>query len=182
MPHFNAMGKTLSDAPDSAQRWDYRKLRVSAGATMTVDLREITRDTVIAVCKLDAGDNRTQVAPNAVSIAQAHFQAAAWFRAVHAGEQLMGFVMLYDPTLAPEPDEPDFFLWRLMIDRAHQGKGYGAAAVEALVRHVRTRPGAQRLLVSHVKSADRLARFYSALGFVYTGVEDDGELVMERRL
>jgi diamine N-acetyltransferase len=149
---------------------------------MTVQLREVTRDTVSAVCKLDAGDDRKQVAPNSVSIAQAHFQGEAWFRAVYDDDLLVGFVMLYDPTLVESPDEPDFFLWRLMIDQSHQGKGYGRAVVEALVEHVRTRPGAQRLLVSHFKSADRLSRFYQSLGFRYTGVEDDGELVMERTL
>ena len=149
---------------------------------MTVQLREITRDTVSAVCKLDAGDEGKQVAPNAVSIAQAHFQGEAWFRAVYHDELLVGFLMLYDPTLVERADEPDFFLWRLMIDKSHQGKGYGRAAVEALVEHMRTRPGAQRLLVSHVKGAERLSRFYQSLGFRYTGVEDDGELVMERAL
>ena len=149
---------------------------------MTVQLREVTRDSVSAVCKLDAGDEGRQVAPNAVSIAQAHFQGEAWFRAVYDDERLVGFVMLYDPTLVESPDETDFFLWRLMIDKSHQGKGHGRAAVEALVEHVRTRPGAQKLLVSHVKSADRLGCFYQSLGFRYTGVEDDGELVMERTL
>jgi diamine N-acetyltransferase len=149
---------------------------------MTVELREVTRDSVSAVCKLDAGDAGRQVAPNAVSIAQAHFQGEAWFRAVYDDDRLVGFVMLYDPTLVECPDEPDFFLWRLMIDKAHQGKGHGRAVVEALVEHVRTRPGARRLLVSHVKSADQLGRFYQSLGFRYTGVEDDGELVMERTL
>jgi diamine N-acetyltransferase len=149
---------------------------------MTVRLREVTRDTVFAVCKLDAGDEGRQVAPNAVSIAQAHFQGEAWFRAVYDDDRLVGFVMLYDPTLAEKADDPDFFLWRLMIDKSHQGKGYGRAAVETLVEHVRTRPGARRLLVSHVKGADPLSRFYRSLGFRYTGVEDDGELVMERTL
>lgn len=149
---------------------------------MTVQLREVTRETVSAVCKLDAGDDHRQVAPNSVSIAQAYFQGEAWFRAVYDDDLLVGFVMLYDPTLVEKADEPDFFLWRLMIDKSHQGKGYGRAAVEALVGHVRTRPGAQRLLVSHVKSADRLSRFYQSLGFQYTGVEDSGELVMARAL
>jgi len=149
---------------------------------MTVELREVTRHTVSFVCKLDAGDGGKQVAPNAVSIAQAHFQGEAWFRAVHDDERLVGFLMLYDPTLVEKADEPDFFLWRLMIDKSHQGKGHGRAAVEALVEHVRTRPGARRLLVSHVKSADQLSRFYQSLGFRDTGVEDDGELVMERTL
>lgn len=149
---------------------------------MTVELREVTRDTVSAVCKLDAGDEGRQVAPNAVSIAQAHFQGEAWFRAVYDDDRLVGFVMLYDPTLVEKAEDTDFFLWRLMIDKSQQGKGYGRAAVEALVEHVRSRPGARRLLVSHVKSADQLSRFYQSLGFSYTGVEDDGELVMERTL
>jgi diamine N-acetyltransferase len=149
---------------------------------MRIELKEVTRDTVVAVCKLDAGDGGAQVAPNAVSIAQAHFSDAAWFRAIHAGDDLVGFLMLYDPTLAAQPEDPDFFLWRLMIDRAHQGKGYGAAAVERLVEHVRTRPGAERLFVSHMKTAERLAKFYQSLEFRYTGAEESGELVMERRL
>ena len=149
---------------------------------MTIHLREVTRDTVSAVCKLDAGDDHKQVAPNAVSIAQAHFQGEAWFRAVYDDDRLVGFVMLYDPTLVEQADEPDFFLWRLMIDKSHQGKGHGRAAVEALVDHVRTRPGAQRLLVSHVKGVDRLGCFYRSIGFRYTGAEDGGELVMERTL
>ena len=145
---------------------------------MSVDLREVTRDTVAAVCKLDAGDGGRQVAPNAVSIAQAYFAPEAWFRAIYAGDLLVGFVMLYDHTLAEAPEEREFFLWRLMIDHQHQGKGYGRASVERLAEHVRSRPGAERLLVSHVKAAGRLSQFYQSLGFRYTGREDDGELVM----
>lgn len=150
--------------------------------TMTVELREVTKDTVSSVCKLDAGDGGKQVAPNAVSIAQAYFSPEAWFRAIHAGDELVGFVMLYDHTLAEAPEEPEFFLWRLMIDRRHQGKGYGHLAVERLVEHVRARPGAERLLVSHVQGAERLSCFYQSLGFRYTGKEDEGELIMALEL
>jgi diamine N-acetyltransferase len=172
----------LTGAPERARKWDYRKPIDSVGAAMTVQLREITKETVISITKLDAGDDWKQVAPNAVSIAQAYFHKEAWFRAIYAGDQPVGFVMLNDPTLVEHPDEPDFFLWRLMIDRAHQGSGYGHAAVEKLVEHVAARPTARRLLVSHVKTAERLARFYQSLGFHYTGREDDGELVMERAI
>ena len=149
---------------------------------MAVQLREITKDTVISIVKLDAGDDRTQVAPNAVSIAQAYFQKEAWFRAILAGDELVGFVMLNDPTLVERPDEPDFFLWRLMIDRSHQGRGYGHAAIERLVDHVRTRPGAETLLVSHIDAVDALGRFYGSFGFEYTGEEEDSEKVMALKL
>ena len=145
---------------------------------MNVSLREVTRETVRAVCKLDAGDGGTQVAPNAVSIAEASFSDAAWFRAIHEDDILVGFMMLYDPTLSAKPDEPDFFLWRLMIDKAHQRKGLGHAAVKLLIHHVRARPGAKKLLVSHMGKADALGRFYGSLGFVYTGAVEEGEKVM----
>jgi hypothetical protein len=43
---------------------------------------------------------------------------------------------------------------------------------------VRTRPGAKKLLVSHMSKADALGRFYGSLGFRYTGKEEEGEKVM----
>jgi diamine N-acetyltransferase len=107
---------------------------------MPVTLREITRGTARAACALDAGDAGIQVAPKAVSLAQAHFWPEAWLRAICADETLVGFVMVHEPTLTPTPEETEFFLWRLMIDRTHQGRGYGRAAIERLVEHVRTRP------------------------------------------
>ena len=69
-----------------------------------------------------------------------------------------------------------------MIDKAHQRKGLGHAAVDLLIKHVRTRPGAKKLLVSHMRSADALARFYGSLGFVHTGQEEEGEKVMALEL
>ena len=149
---------------------------------MELNLREVTQHTVLAVCKLDAGDGGRQVAPNALSIAQAHFSPAAWFRAVYADDALVGFVMLYDPSRAPAPEESRFFLWRLMVDRLHQGRGYGRGAVELLLGHLRGRPAAAQLHASHVPDAPALARFYRSLGFRYTGEVDDGELVMVRDL
>lgn len=150
---------------------------------MAVRLQEITGKTVGPVCRLDAGDGGRQVAPNAVSIAQAYFEPAAWFRAIHADtpdrpDALVGFVMLYDPTRVAKPESPHAYLWRLMIDRAHQGAGYGAAAVRLVIDHARTLPGVPELRVSHVPDAERLARFYQSLGFAYTGEVDEGELVL----
>ena len=143
-----------------------------------LELRPVTRDNLAAVLALDAGDSASQVAPNAKSMAQAAVYAEAWPRAIYAGGELVGFVMLYDHTLTPEPEERRFFLWRLMIDGAQQRRGFGAAAVRALIEHVRTRPGADRLFVSYVAGQDELRRFYSGLGFVATGELDDGEVVM----
>lgn len=56
------------------------------------------------------------------------------------------------------------------------------SAIELLIEHVKTRPGATELGVSCVPGEGSPCPFYEKLGFVYTGEEDDGELVLRRKL
>lgn len=144
-----------------------------------VSLREVTRESVLDVIRLKVAPEQERfVAPNAVSIAQAHFDPdTAWFRGIYADETLVGFVMLED-----QPEKPQYYLWRFMIDRRFQGMGFGARAIELLVEHVRTRPGATELLVSVVPGEGSPGAFYERMGFSYTGAVEDGELVMRRPL
>jgi diamine N-acetyltransferase len=124
------------------------------------------------------------VAPNAVSIAQAYFEPAAWFRAVYAGGTPVGFAMLYDPTRTREPEggPETCFLWRFMIDRCHQRKGYGTAALRLLVEHACTLPGVTRLKTSFVPEDGNASPLYERAGFRATREVDDGETVMELSL
>ena len=143
-----------------------------------VTLREVTRQTLRAVLRLEVSADQTRfVASNAVSIAEAHFSPDAWFRAIYADEEPVGFLMLSD-----KPEEPEYFLWRLMLGAEHQGRGYGRRALELLVEHVRGRPGATELLTSVVQEEGNPQPFYEAFGFVSTGVLDDGELVLRYAL
>lgn len=142
-----------------------------------VTLRAITKETVRTICRLSdtlPPAQQKMVAPNAVSIAQAYFEEHAWFRAIYAGEEPVGFVMLYD-----DPEEQEYFLWRLMIAYPHQGKGYGRQALRLLVEHVRTRPDATELLTSYVPVEGGPGPFYERLGFVPTG-DMIGEEVVTR--
>jgi diamine N-acetyltransferase len=144
----------------------------------TVTLREITRETVRAVCALDVRpEQRGYVAPNAVSIAQAHFEPSAWFRAVYAGDEPVGFVMLFVDT-----GKTEYFLWRFMIDAEHQGKGYARRALDLVVDHVRGLPGARELVSSYVPGEHGPRDFYLRYGFVDTGEVDDGENVIRLAL
>jgi len=140
----------------------------------TVTLREVTAETVRAVCALEvASTQRGYVAPNAVSIAQAHFEPKAWFRAVYAGEEPVGFVMLHEDT-----EKPEYFLWRFMVAAQHQGKGYGRRALDLVVEHVRSLPGARVLGSSFVPGEHGPQAFYLRYGFVETGEVDEGERVI----
>ena len=145
-----------------------------------VSLREITSETVVQICKLSdtlSEQQQKMVAPNAISIAQAHFSDKAWFRAIYADETAVGFIMLYDDS-----ENPEYFLWRLMIAGPYQGKGYGRKATELLVEYVKTRPGARELWTSYVPIEGGPERFYRKMGFEPTGEVDDGEIVVRLTL
>jgi diamine N-acetyltransferase len=144
-----------------------------------LSLREVTRESLRDVLRLKVAPEQERfVASNAVSIAQASFYPeSAWFRAIYAGETPIGFVMLED-----RPTEAKYHLWRYMIDQRFQGHGYGARALELVMAHVRTRPGATEFSLSCVPGDGGPGPFYEKLGFLYTGEVDDGELVMRRPL
>lgn len=148
------------------------------GRALAVTLREVTRHNIQAVMNLDAGDGGRQVAPNAKSMAQAAVYGEAWPRAIYAGADVVGFVMLYDPSRVAEPEDPDFFLWRLMVDREWQGLGIGLAALRLVVEHVQTRPHPGEMFTSIVEPAPQLLAFYGHAGFELTDQYVDGERVL----
>ena len=102
------------------------KPRSGVSSKSKVTLREITEDTVRAICELSVRDEQRKfIAPNAVSIAQAYFADHAWFRAVHADATPVGFLMLSD-----RPDKHEYYLWRFMIDARYQGMDFGDRALK----------------------------------------------------
>jgi diamine N-acetyltransferase len=149
-------------------------LALPVGRDAEVTLREVTKDTVYAVCKLQVAEHqREYVANNAFSIAQAHFEPKAWFRAIYADETPVGFLMLTD-----DPDAPKYYLWRLMVDAGYQGNGFGDRAIKLLAEYVRTRPAARELLVSYHPGPHSPRDFYLKQGFHDTGRVEEGEVVL----
>jgi diamine N-acetyltransferase len=134
---------------------------------LEVSLRKITKDSVRDICRLTdtlTPPKKQMVAPNAVSIAQAYFSEYAWFRAIYAGETPVGFIMLYDNS-----EEPEYFLWRLMVAEQYHGMGFGRRAVELLVDYVKTRPGAEVLGTSCGQGPGSPEGFYKRIGFERNG-------------
>ena len=81
----------------------------------TITLREITRETLNSILDLNVAKSQEDfVAPNAWSIAEAHFSKHAWFRAIYADETPVGFLMLHDQPDAI--DGPRHYHWRVMLD------------------------------------------------------------------
>ena len=54
---------------------------------------------------------------------------------IYADARMVGYVMvIYDP------DVPEYDIWHMMIDAAEQGKGYGTAAMKAVLDYIATKP------------------------------------------
>lgn len=145
-----------------------------------VELVEITPDLLRRVLALETHRFQRQfVAPMELSLAQALVPPTyvgepmvPWFRAVVADGVVVGFVMLGEPMAS----QPAPYLWRLLIDRHHQGRGIGAAVIGILAERLRAE-GHTAMDVSWVDAPGGPRRFYERLGFVPTGViDDDGEV------
>jgi len=141
--------------------------------SVAVELREITRETVRAICDLKVADEqRGFVAPNALSIAEAHFVPTHWMRAIYADEEPAGFLLTHE-----DPAEGAYYLWRFMVDERHQRRGVGRRAMELLLERWRDL-GAAAATLSVVPTNLDAITFYELLGFDRTGEEHGGELVM----
>jgi GNAT superfamily N-acetyltransferase len=153
---------------------------------VVVTLRRITDENRSAVLALRvAPGQETFVSSVRKSLEEAarYPHAKPWHRAVYAGDEPVGFVMV-SWDVEPQPPEiiGPWFLWKLLIDERHQGRGYGAEVVRQIADLVRGE-GASELLTSYVPDDGGPAGFYRRLGFVPTGERDDsGEVIMRLAL
>jgi GNAT superfamily N-acetyltransferase len=148
-----------------------------------VTLRELTdanREDVVALRV--APDQEKFIGSVADSLEEAteYPQANPWYRAVYAGDEPIGFVMLSWDCVPQPPDIiGPWFLWKLLIDERQQGRGYGREVVRMVADLVR-KGGGEELLTSHVADGEgHPGPFYARLGFVPTGeLDPTGEIVL----
>jgi GNAT superfamily N-acetyltransferase len=151
---------------------------------VTITLQEIVESNAESVLALRLAPGQERfVSSVAESLREAENspEGNPWFRAVYADGAPVGFVML---SWNVEPQPPDingpWFLWKLLIDYRHQGRGYGADVVRQMVQLVRGEGGTE-LLTSHVPGDGGPAGFYARLGFVPTGeLDPEGEIILRR--
>ena len=153
----------------------------------TVQLRDIvTAADRVAALGIEQGPGQDQFVASvegSFADAIAHPEACARYWAVYDADQPVGFAMISD-NIAKETLDADatlvgpYFLWRLLIDRRHQRKGYGTATLDAVVAYVRGRPGGDTLLTSAGQGEGSPQPFYERYGFVPTGEVMEGEVVL----
>ncbi len=150
-----------------------------------VELVEVTREHLDAVLALSTHRSQQRfVEPVANSLAEALVPPAAhgetvvaWYRAVIADGEPVGFVMVgRSPSGKRDP-----YLWRLLVDRLHQRRGIGGAVIGLVADQCRTW-GAAELLVSWMPGKGSPGPFFVSAGFDPVGTRADGEIDARRVL
>ena len=152
---------------------------------MSIRLEAINEKNREAVLTLSVREDQPFVATNEVSLRQAaetnaeHPGSARPF-AIYADDRLVGFCMF---AFAPEARDPEdrYWLWRFMIDKSEQGKGYGQAALSEIIRYFKEN-GADRLYLSTEPENERGLHIYHKAGFRETGIISEDEAVLMRML
>jgi diamine N-acetyltransferase len=134
-----------------------------------VHLRRITSDNEQECVALQVDESQARfIATNAQSLAQAGANPSLVPLAVYDREAcgyprprvpMVGFVMY-------EIDCGVGSILRLMIDRAHQRKGYGRAALVEVIRRLRLEPEVEMIVTSHRHDNAGVAALFRSLGFV----------------
>ena len=150
-----------------------------------INLREITSKNLKSIIDLNVKEEQKDyVALNSVSIAQGHYSKSAWFKGIFYDDRPVGFVML---DLIEE--ENKCFLWRFMIDREYQGKGFGKIALTQVIDFVRSLNLYTYIATSYVPAENGAGGFYKNFGFIESeeitkefGIEDSDEIGMKYTL
>jgi diamine N-acetyltransferase len=147
-----------------------------------ISLQLITNDNFREITKLSDTLTEQQkkcVAPNVYSLAQAYLNIEhAWPRAIYLDDTPIGFMMVDINPEDIDQKENAYYLWRFMISKDYQGKGYGKKAIDLLIEKCLIDKKLS-LYTSCDMEEEMPYRFYMNYGFIDTGVFDDDEKVLK---
>ena len=117
------------------------------------------------------------VASNALSLAHAYValsnNQAVFPFGIYLGDKPIGFLMVGFDAHFLGLEDPDilrkqYFVWRFMIDKRYQGKGYGKQAFKLAIDFVKTYPAGKAELcwVSYEHTNTVAKKLYASCGFL----------------
>ena len=136
-----------------------------------ITLRPVTRENLDAVLRLRVRDcQKGYVSSPAESLAQAYvYRETAFPFAVDCGRETVGFIMMgyYE-------EKGYYTLWKLMIGREHQHRGYGREALAQGIAFLKDRFGAREIYTGVLPENLAAKSLYRSAGFEATGVFENG--------
>ena len=126
-------------------------------------LKTITKDNWIKAISLKVREDQVKfVASNTVSLAQLNFLKNFHAKGIYYGEEMVGFTLY-----GIDEDDNEYWIYRMMIDQKHQGKGYGKEAVQLVIEDIRAmkEPHNQTISLSYEPDNEHAKRIYEKMGF-----------------
>lgn len=143
-----------------------------------INLKNLNRENWIQCAKLSLDESQKDyVASNVYSIAESKVEEHYCPRVICFNDEVVGFLM-YCVEIDP-PDKTLFWLFRLMIGKDNQFKGYGTKALQIAIDEMAAK-GAKRIRTMY-KSFNYVAgKLYKKMGFRETGEYDEcGDIILE---
>ena len=142
-----------------------------------IHLEKLVWDTVDDVLKLRvAKEQKSFVASNSESIIDAYFAMTEEGKSVfpfgiYDDKKAVGFIMIgHDCAWRDNLDfaKKSYYIWRFMIDRRYQGRGFGREALKLAIDFVRTGPcgASEYCWLSYEPENEAARHLYLSMGFV----------------
>ena len=155
-----------------------------------IEFRKITDDNMDECIDLKVNKGQESfVASNILSLAEAYVYTSTYDchvspYAIYVDDIMVGFIK-YAYWAKDERlpfGETCYHIWRLMLDKNHQGKGYGKQAVEKVIDEIKTFPHgkANSIYMSYESENAASKKLFHSFGFVDTNKKftvDDDEII-----
>lgn len=117
-------------------------------------------------------EQQSFIASNLYSIAEVQFLEDFYAKGIYLNHKMVGFTMY-----GIDPDDNNYWIYRLMIDKEFQGKGIGIKAIQLVVEEIRRNNDMNRPFIMIGYHPENItAKFaYKKAGFLETELASWGE-------
>lgn len=147
---------------------------------MNLKIKKINKDNYEEVLKLQVFEEQVGFIETVEECLEEASENSSWRPVgIYDEDTLVGFSM-YGLLHEVEYRGPRVWLDRILIDKNHQGKGYGKASVEILLRRLQEEYHEPRTYLSVYDDNEAAVKLYKKVGFVFNGeIDTKGEKIME---
>ena len=141
------------------------------GAKVYLERVTVTNWKACIALELTSGQEKF-LPSNLYSIAESQFYEQSRSKAVYNEEnQLVGYALFGRDIFTNK-----WKIFRMMIDKSHQCKGYGESAMKEIIEQISNEPDGNEILICYQDDNEVARRLYAKLGFVEQEIDVDGKV------
>lgn len=138
-----------------------------------VNLKPVTVENWKDCIKLELAPGQEGFLPNNLySIAETQFYPEARSLAIYnEADQIVGYVLF-----GRDVSSGKWKVFRFMIDRRHQGNGYGEAGIRQIIQQIALEPDGDEILICYQKTNRIAQSLYAKIGFIEQETDSNGKV------